>query len=176
MEELAAGPVVVQGSLAMPLLTEYLLSEPLISQPANIGGDLISFDFSYLVDDMLRAAGVSRASLMASLCYTLTTFLPNIAGIEIYIDSELVEHVMLGGTSGILFNDGIQKRSDFATLLMDNATLYFADNEATKLVEVNRPIAFYKVSNRARCLQSYSEALALRIPCRMYSRCFPPEC
>jgi len=147
MQEISNGAAVVQGSPALSLLTEYLLTAPLISEPPNIGGNLITLEFSYLLDEMLHAAGVSRASLMAALCYTLTTFLPNVAGIEVYIDSELVEHVMLGSTSGILFENGIQKRADFAALLMDNSTLYFADSAGQKLKETSRPIPFYRTSN-----------------------------
>ncbi|MBE0601895.1 MAG: GerMN domain-containing protein, partial [Firmicutes bacterium] len=147
MQEISGGAAVVNGSPAMPLLTEYLLVPPVISQPADIGGTLITLDFSYLFDDMLQAAGISRASCLAALCYTLTTFLPNVAGIEVFIDSELVEHVMLSGTSGILFNDGIMRRADFAALLMDNAGLFFADASGQKLQEIRRPIPFYQTSN-----------------------------
>ncbi len=147
MDEISGGAAVVKDSPAMPLLTEYLLVPPVISQPADIGGNLITLDFSYMFDDMLQAVGISRASCLAALCYTLTTFLPNVAGIEVFIDSELVEHVMLTGTSGILFEDGIQRRADFAALLMDNAALYFADASSQKLKKVSRPIPFYQTSN-----------------------------
>ena len=147
MQEISGGAAVVKGSPAMPLLTEYLLEAPEITQPADIGGNLITLRFSYLFDEMLQTVGISRASCMAALCYTLTTFLPNVAGIEVYIDSERVEHVMLSGTSGILFQDGIQRRADFAALLLDNATLYFADASGQKLKEVSRPIPFYQTSN-----------------------------
>jgi len=147
MKEISSGAAVVKGSPAMPLLSEYLLEEPLVSQPADIGGNLITLRFSYLFDEMLQTLKVSRASCMAALCYTLTTFLPNVAGIEVYIDSELVEHVMLSGTNGILFEDGIQRRVDFASLLMDDAALYFASASGLKLQKVSRPIPFYQTSN-----------------------------
>ena len=147
IREISAGATVVKGSPAMPLLTEYLLEAPVVSQPANVGGNLITLSFSYLLDEMLQAVGVSRASYMAALCYTLTTFLPNVAGIEVFIDSELVEHVMLSGTSGILFTNGIQSRADFAALLLDNCTLYFPDAAGLKLRVVSRPIHFYQTSN-----------------------------
>jgi uncharacterized ParB-like nuclease family protein len=65
----------------------------------------------------------------------------------VYIGGERVEHVMLGSTSGILFDDGVQRRVDYASLLMDNCTLYFADETAQKLIAVSRPIPFYQTSN-----------------------------
>ena len=153
LEEISSGAAVVQGSPAMPLLAEYLTQAPVLSEPSNIGGNLITLRFSYLFDDMLRAVGVSRASILASICYTLTTFMPNVAGIEVYIDDERVEHVMLGSISGILFDGGIEQRADYAALLMDDCTLYFADAAEQKLVAVERPLPFYQTSNPARAAQ-----------------------
>lgn len=147
MQEIANGAAAVKGSPAMPLLAEYLTEKPEISQPLGVGGNLITLRFSYLFDEMLKAVDVSRASCMAALCYTLTTFLPSVAGVEVYVDGTLVEHVMLGGTSGILFDNGIQRRVDFAQLLMDNCTLYFADTAGQKLKAVSRPIPFYQTSS-----------------------------
>ena len=57
MQEISGGAAVVKDSPAMPLLTEYLLEPPIISQPADIGGNLITLDFSYMFDDMLQACG-----------------------------------------------------------------------------------------------------------------------
>ena len=147
LEEISSGAAVVKGSPAMPLLAEYLTQAPVLSEPSSIGGTLITLRFSYLFDDMLRAVGVSRASILASICYTLTTFMPNVAGIEVYIDNERVEHVMLGSISGILFDGGIEQRADYAALLMDDCTLYFADAAEQKLVAVKRPIPFYQTSS-----------------------------
>jgi len=147
MEEIASGAAVVEGSAAMPMLAKYLTETPVFSQPSGISGSLITLRFSAQLDDMLEAVGVSRASLMASLCYTLGTFLPSIGGIEVYVDGERVEHVMLGSTSGILFDDGIQQRADYAELLMDTCTLYFTDAVEQKLVAVQRPIPFYQTTN-----------------------------
>ncbi len=147
LQELSGGTAEVKGSPAMPLLAEYLTQAPVLSQPSGIGGSLITLRFSSQFDEMLMAVGVSRASCMAALCYTLTTFLPNVAGIEVYINSEKVEHVMLSSTSGILFDNGIQRRVDFASLLMDNCMLYFADEAENKLQAVERPIPFYQISS-----------------------------
>ena len=148
LQALADGAGRVKGSPAMSLLPEYLTEVPMISQPEGIGGNLITLRFNDQLNDMLQATGISRASFMASLCYTLTTFLPNVAGMEVYIDAERVEHVMLTGISGILFDDGgIQKRVDFAPLLMDNCTLYFPDTAGETLTAVERPVPFYQTTS-----------------------------
>ena len=151
LEEIASGAAVVKGSPAMPMLPNYLTEAPAFSQPAGVSGSLVTLRFNAQLDDMLLAAGVSRASLMAAICYTFTTFLPNVGGLEAYVDDERIDHVMLGSTSGILFDDGVQRRADYAELLMDNCTLYFADAAGQKLVAVRRPIAFYQTAN-ARAL------------------------
>ncbi len=151
LEEIASGAAVVKGSPAMPMLPNYLTQAPAFSQPAGVSGSLVTLRFNAQLDDMLLAAGVSRASLMAAICYTFTTFLPNVGGLEAYVDDERIDHVMLGSTSGILFDDGVQRRADYAELLMDNCTLFFADAAGQKLVAVRRPIAFYQTAN-ARAL------------------------
>ena len=147
LREIAAGAAAVKGSPALPMLAEYLTEPPALTQPSSIGGNLVTLKFSGQLDDALQAADISRASFMAAVCYTLTTFLPSVAGIEMYVDGERVDHVMLGSVSGILFDDGVQKRVDFAQLLMDDCTLYFADAAGQKLVQVSRPIPFYQTSN-----------------------------
>jgi hypothetical protein len=147
LREIGSGAAAVKGSPAIAQLAEYLTEAPEVSQSSSVGGSLITLKFNSQMDDALQAAGVSRASMMAAVCYTLTTFLPSVAGIEAYVDGELVEHVMLGSISGILFDNGIQRRADYAQLLMDNCTLYFADETGQKLTAVQRPIPFYQTAN-----------------------------
>jgi len=161
MQEISSGATMVTGTPAMPLLAEYLTETPEITQPSGLGGSLITLKFSYLFDEMLQTVGVSRASCLAALCYTMTTFLPNVAGIEVYIDSQRVDHVMLGSTSGILFDGGIQQRTDYAALLMDNCTLYFADTAGQKLIEVERPIAFYQTTSPRALLDALFEGSSI---------------
>ncbi len=147
LEQLSVGAAVVKGSPAMPMLAGYLTDAPKLSQPSSIGGTLITLNFSNLFDEMLQQAGVSRASMLAAICYTLTTFIPNVAGVEVYISGERVDHVMLGSISGILFDNGVQRRADYAALLMDSSTLYFADAAGQKLTTVKRPVPFYQTSS-----------------------------
>lgn len=147
LEQLSVGAAVVKGSPALPMLAESLTQAPMLSQPASIGGTLITLKFGDGFDGMLLSAGVSRASMLAAICYTLTTFIPNVAGVEVYVDNERVDHVMLGSISGILFDDGVERRADYAALLMDNCTLYFADAAGQKLYAVKRPVPFYQTSS-----------------------------
>lgn len=147
LKEIGGGAASVKGSPAIAQLAEYLTEAPAVSQPASLGGSLITLKFNSQMDDALQAAGVSRASMMAAVCYTLTTFLPSVGGVEAYVDGERLEHVMLGSVSGILFENGVQRRADYAQLLMDDCTLYIADETGQKLTAVQRPIPFYQTAN-----------------------------
>lgn len=144
LQELSKGPAAVTGSPVLALLSELLNSPPIVTEPEGSAGKLIELHFDATLDDMLTAMGVSRASCMASLCDTLTTFLPNVTGLNIYIGDEKVDHLMLGATDGIIFDDGIMRRADFSALLLDLGTLYFADAQDQTLVEVKRPLLFYQ--------------------------------
>ena len=147
LRELSEGPVSVSGSPAIPLLAGLLLEPPVVEEPADGAGKTVTLRFDVSLWDMIQNLGVSRASLTASLCYTLATFIPNVTGIVVYVGNERVDHVMLGATEGLLFESGIERRSHFAPLLMDNATLYFANADATALVATQRPMPYYRRAN-----------------------------
>ena len=156
LTELSEGAVTVQGSPALPLLSGLLVEPPSIDEPVGGGGKIVTLRFDAALYDVLAAAGVPRASCFASLCYTLSTFLPNVTGVVMYIGDELVEHVMLGATEGILFENGVQQRSQYAPYLMDECTLYFADAQNERLLAVKRPIPFYLRANpRALLLELF---------------------
>jgi uncharacterized ParB-like nuclease family protein len=153
--EIAEGPATVGGSMGLSALPALLTEAPEETDSSD-GGKLITLRFDAGLNDTLNTAGVSRASCMGALCYTLCTFMPNVTGITAYIGGDRVDHVMLGSTSGLLFEDGIERRSDYAPLLMDECTLYFPNTENTALVKVRRPVAYYqKDSPRALLLELF---------------------
>jgi len=147
LQEISDGPVSVTGSPVLPLLSELLTEAPTVTEPAGSGGRLITLHFDSTLDDMLTTKGVSRASCMASLTYTLCTFMPNITGLIVYVGEERIDHLMLGAEDGLLFDDGVMRRGNFATLLMDNATLYLADPQGKALVAFQRPIPYFQRTN-----------------------------
>ncbi len=146
LEELGKGPVSDIEAPPLPLLADLLAQPPEISDGQD-GSRIVTLRFDPALDDMLETAGVSRASCFASLAYTLCTFLPNISGIQIYIGDERIDHVMLGATDGILFEDGMQRRAHYAQLLLDYTTLYLADADGAHLTAVKRPVPFLQVQN-----------------------------
>ena len=147
LEELSDGPEAVTGSPTLPLLAGLLSQPPKVTEPTDGSGKLISLYFDSSMDDQLKNNNVSRASCLGAISYSLCTFLPNVAGITVYIGGELVEHVMLGAASGILFTDGVEHRTDYASLLMADGTLFFPEAQGKGLVKVSRPMPCYLRTN-----------------------------
>lgn len=173
MQELADGPASIGGSTPLPLLAD-LMMEPLrvLEQPDG-GGRTVVLSFENTLYDMLSAMNVPLASLMDSLCYTLTTLIPNTNGITMYIGGERQEHVMLGATEGILFADGVMQRTHFAPLLMDMATLYMPDADGVRLNAIQRPIPFYQRSNPRALLRELFSGPQVADPQQESAALFP---
>ncbi len=149
LEELAAGPQQVIHSPALSLLSDLLTETPHITTSSQGGGKTLTLRFAYNFDDMLSAFGLSRASCMASLCYTLTGFLPGVTSLRCYVGEELVEHVLLrrdpSNQVALIFDEALQHRADYAAFLLDMGTLFFADASGQKLVQVQRPMPYFQV-------------------------------
>lgn len=111
----------------------------------STGGSVIELEFAYNLDDMLEAYGLTRAQSMASLCYTLCTFFPNVSGIRVSINDTPVSQLQLEEDQdvSISFAENVLLRTDFSTLLYDYCTLYFADTDGQHLREVRRPGALH---------------------------------
>ncbi len=156
LEELSSGPVSVTGSPLLSQLSGLLTEPPSVTDAPNGGGRTVTLRFSQELDTLLSGAGVSRASCMGALCYTFCTFMPNVTGLTAYIGGTRVDHVMLGSTTGLLFDNGVQRRANYAQLLMDECALYLANANGDALVEVSRPIPYYlRTSPRALLLELF---------------------
>lgn len=150
LEELAAGPRQVERSPALPQLRTLLTASPEVTDAPEGGGKLITLRFGRDFDDMLAGLELNRATVMASICYTLSTFIPGIAGVRFYIGQDKVQNVLLRDSVNqvaILFNEAVQHRGDYSAFLMDVATLYFASQDQQKLLEVERPMPYYLARN-----------------------------
>lgn len=148
LQELASGPKQLSLSPSMTLLRELLDDSPQVTEIQNGGGSLVTLHFSNTFDDMLDASQLTRASCLAALCYTITTFLPNVAGIHVYIGDEEIENVSLRGNRlsqlALLFENKVQLRSKYAAFLMDYCTLYFSDPTGQKLIASQRAVTYHQ--------------------------------
>ncbi len=150
IEELSQGAQLLSSMPALPNLSGFLLELPNVSQ-SSTGDRIAHLKFSSALNEALAESNITRSALMASLTYTLCTFIPQLSGITVYIGEEFITSVtpLSIYTSGetIQFDQGIQKRSDYSRLLLGLATLYFASQDGTRLVPVARPIPYYEVRN-----------------------------
>ncbi len=135
LRELARGPAQGIDSPALPLLAEMLTTEPVLLNSDVSGGSIISLSFAYNLDDMLEAYGLSRAQSMASLCYTLCTFFPNVSGIRVSISDMPVDSLTLQEETdvSIHFPESILLRPVFSAQLYDFCTIFFANEKGYTL-------------------------------------------
>ena len=160
------------SSMALTLLdalsagADYLPSVPkcpefrsLLREPPTIedtgGVRRLVLRFTDKLNSALIDAGITRSVMMASMVFTLTTFLPGIEGIEVRIGDERINSLTPSGTySGagelIAFQDGLMRRRDFSGFLLAECVLYFADANG-RLQRVYRPVPFYEAGS-ARAL------------------------
>lgn len=153
LEALSAGAEALPNVPRCPELASFLRGTPTLSESGGVRRLVLRF--SEDLNSALINAGITRSVMMASLCWTLTTFLPGIEGIEIHIGSERVNTLTPSGTYNgageiITFQDGLMRRRDFSGFLLEECALYFA-NAQGKLEKTYRPIPYYEAAS-ARAL------------------------
>lgn len=146
LDALSAGAETLEGVPQYPDLTALLTETPAIAE--SNGGRRAVLRFASEMNDQLLAAGITRSVMVASLVYTITTFLPGIEGVEMHIGSEKITTLTPSGTylnagETISFPDGLMKRGDFSSFLLTPCTLYFSGSDG-KLQRVTRAIPFYE--------------------------------
>ncbi len=147
---LSAGPTTLPGVPRVPDLNALLSGNPLVEELPSAQGRIIQLSFQESANEQLIAAGIPRSIMMASLCLTLTTFLPGVAGIKVRIGTEMISAVVPAGVlegagQEIVFADQVMQRSDFRHFLLDYCTLYFASGAA--LSASRRAIPYYQARN-----------------------------
>ncbi|MBR2925306.1 MAG: GerMN domain-containing protein [Clostridia bacterium] len=158
LHEMALGSQEGIPTPSLPLLADLLIKKPVVKETEE-SGKLIVLEFAYNLDEMLSANQISRASCLASLCYTLCTYFPGISGIQVSIGDTPVDTVMLGEQleSSVSFPNQVQKRSDYATLLCDFCQLSLIDTDGTKLITINRPVPYYQARHPRLLLQELAK-------------------
>ncbi len=149
LDALSAGAEVLPNAPHCPDLTGLLRETPTLGESG--GTRRLVLRFSEDLNAALINAGITRSVMMASLCWTLTTFLPGIEGIEVRIGSERITTLTPSGTyigAGeiITFQDGLMRRRYFSGFLLEECALYFA-NAQGKLERTCRPIPYYEADN-----------------------------
>lgn len=152
LRALGAGPQdAAISSPPLPLLADLLVSPPTVRVSDEAGGSIIQLDFAHNLEDMLEAYGVTRHQSVASLCYTLSTFFPNVCGVEVSVSGSPIN----------LFEEDenvpdAYLRDAFAGMLYDYCTLYFISEENQALCASVRPVPYYQRSNPRTLLSELS--------------------
>lgn len=123
-----------------------LLSVPPEVHTATDGSIWVSLDFLAIANETFITAGIPRSIMLASLCYTLTTFVPGLTGVSVRIGNEQIEAIVPSGIyqgagEQILFSGGILRRGDFGSFLLTDCTLYFAGSSGS-LIRLRRPVPY----------------------------------
>lgn len=158
LRELGSGPV-EEGiqSPPLPLLADLLTAPPVMEASEEMGGNIIKLDFAHNLLDMLEAHGISHRQGVASLCYTLSTFFPNVTGIQVSISGEPLLLEEIGETDeSSAQQSSVYLRSAFASSLLDYATLHFVDDDSSTLRASQRPLPYYSTNNPRTLLSELS--------------------
>lgn len=147
LRKLGDGPKTASiRSPSLPLLADLLTAKPTLKPSEETGGNILVLDFAHNLDDMLDAYGITREQCLASLCYTFSTFLPNVSGIRLSINGAPVDQLLMTEDDAAAGPEGIALRSAFSERLYDFCTLYFPD-DGNALHASIRPVPYYQASN-----------------------------
>lgn len=157
LEALSAGTLSHPGLPRLPDLVTLLSNDPVIEEQPGSTGRVVHLQFHESANESLIAAGIPRSLLMASLTYTLTTYLPYTSGIKVTIGNEAINALVPAGlyegaNETILFENGLMQRNQFNHFLLDYCALYFA-GETGNLQKTLRAIPQYQVSNPRYLMQ-----------------------
>ncbi len=142
LEALSARAQTLPRAPQVPDLMALLAAAPEIRE-GDDGSQVIGLHFLDIANQTFIEAGIPRSVMLASLCYTLTTFMPDLDGIAVRIGNEQLEAIVPSGIyqgagEQIIFSGGVLRRANFASFLLTDCTLYFARGDS--LLRVRRPV------------------------------------
>ena len=151
LQALSDGALTLPNLPLLPDLVTLLAEDPAIIEQTGSTGRVIDLHFHENANEALISSGIPRSILMASLTYTLTTFLPYTAGVRVTIGGEQINAVVPAGLfegagEEILFDQGLMQRGQFSHFLLDHCDLYFA-NASGSLSLSRRAIPYFKANN-----------------------------
>ena len=122
-----------------------------MEEAAGSLGRVVSLSFQESMNQELISAGIPRSVMMASLTYTLTTFLPYTSGVKVTIGNEVITALVPSGLyegagEEILFDGGMMRRTQFDRFLLTDCALFFANSDGS-LRLAYRPIPHYQAQN-----------------------------
>lgn len=146
LEALHAGPETMEGLPSYPDFSAYMVEAPQVKEVNGSRRAILYFDTAF--NGAIIEKGITRSVMVASLVYTISTFLPGVDGVEMHIGEEMITSLTPSGTyvgagETIRFEDGLMERGDFNAFLLSTCTLYFAENGGM-LRKVERTVPYYE--------------------------------
>ncbi len=89
--------------------------------------------------DFLILQGISEWQMAAAIALTMTTFIPELDAVSIYIDGTALTQLNVRGNLRS-FSDGLLRRADFAPYIGGVAPIYFSDGQGG-LIKVERAMS-----------------------------------
>lgn len=141
LAELAKGAAQLAGVLTLMPPSDYVERDPELFVPPGASARYVELFFRAEVDDFLALSGSTRGALCATLCYTLTSFIPGLDGVIVNIGGEAVTEMELPDGSAWSSPTGRMTREDFTVFAADLCTLYYPLADGSGLRAVPRAIA-----------------------------------
>ncbi len=147
---LSASPSEETLATTFPNISQLLSESISVNPAASGGGKIITLKFLQEANEAFIASGIPRSVMAASITLTLCTFLPNIAGVTIYMGDELITSLsptsLASGEISLQFEDGLLRRKDFVPFIASQIPVFYAFNENT-LKQALVTVPFYESQN-----------------------------
>ncbi len=105
----------------------------------DVGERVVVLNLSSVLLNYLAFSGMEPWQLYGSITLTLCSFIPELDGVQLWVDGVLVTECAIGERQ-TRFSDGAARRGDFSQRIGGSAGMYFAD-EAGKLRRVERAMS-----------------------------------
>ena len=147
---LSAKPSEDMQASTFPNIEQLLSEDILVSPAASGGGQIITLKFLQEANEILISYGIPRSVMAASITLTLCTFLPNIAGVPIYMGDEIINSLsptsLASGEINLSFENGLLKRKDFVPFIASQIPVFYAYKDNT-LKKALVTVPFYESQN-----------------------------
>lgn len=135
---LSAGAQYLSGVSTLPNLSGLMTQQPLAID-LDDGGRMLNLYFHSGLEASLKQAGIDMSCFVSSLIHTLTSFIPSLAYVRIYVGEAPLTSLYSTTHGNLIFQNGLILRQQFEPYLQSQATLYFSTGD--KLKEVRRALA-----------------------------------
>ncbi|MBR5344711.1 MAG: GerMN domain-containing protein [Clostridia bacterium] len=135
---LSAGPQVVTGCAELPDINGMLLLQPTVSN-LDEGGLLVTLQFSEDLQEVLEDYGVDFASFVASVNWTLSTFIPSVRAVRFFTGSTMLTALYGEPYGALSIEKGLTRRSFFKDGLRDQDQIALVKNG--RLTSVSRSLS-----------------------------------